>query len=302
MRFNYLISVSLLLLITVLPLRAEEKGDIKKYEAQLQDTTGQRSGNRHSDREHQIYSSDSDDDGLASVIFELGFRGCYAVFVHTEGEIGNWYNGIWPGFNEYPYCPRLLGDTTYAEMKRNGYSGGQLYKSGLYNNSLAGLKGRHWRFTEMTSVFRHSSDLDGYQVTVRGSFATLFELSVESSELREEVNGVTDRLQLTNIFLEYNRFRYSQFVFRWGLGWKGVSGDQSDGSAGVSMGAELYPVAPVSLYYHYSGAFINSAYVSEHQFRVNVHFNRYFGHVGYQVFRAGEEGIPGLLVGVGAGF
>ncbi len=295
MHFNYLLIAIQLLLILTFPLQAEEKGDIKKYEDQLRDTTNR----RPPEGKHEDNSSDS---GWTWEFYEFSYGVFRSLFIVTENEIDDFYDGIWPGFNDYSYCPKELNEKNFTGMKQVGYQGGRQYRSGLYNNTRAGLEGRGGRLMGTTSYFRHGSGLDGYQIAIRGGFATLFELSFESSGLREEIPGGIDRLQLTNIFLEYNRLRYSEFVIRWGLGWKGVSGDDIYVSGGVSLGAEVYPFSPLSLYYHYSGAAIGSAFVSEHQFRLNIHHNRYFGHVGYQTFRAGDEGIPGLLVGVGVGF
>lgn len=292
---RHVVWILLLLLCAASPLIAqEEEGKLDEFEKELQDTTDIDHGKKHCKHEDK----DDSDNLLKDLTWEV-FR---FIFLYCRNERMVFYDGLTPGYNDYPYCPAEIENHWYARMREDGYTGKRVHRSGLFCNTYRGFAGKSWHLTGMSSYFRHSSDLHGYQFSVRGSLISYFDLSMQFTELSEETGSGIDRLSLRNYFLEYNRFRFSEFVFRWGVGLKTVAGDDSYTGVSTSFSFEVYPGRPVSIYYHYSGASVGSAYVSEHQFRLNYHHERFSGHLGYQNFKADKTGIPGVLIGVAVHF
>jgi len=269
---------------------AEQKGEIKRYEGQYSDSLG---------RPSEDFTYDPSDTDYSFDLFVGMGEFVAKLLLYFPDEEEDLYHGLWPGFSDYPYAEKEVIDSTFRYLQSNGYLEHSRMRGGLYVKPISGIEGRSSFRNATIDYFRSSHDLAGYHLGLRFGFAKVLEASLETSGLTEQLANETDHLQLSNLFIDYNRFRFSSFVVRWGIGYKFIGGSKPAADPGVSLGLELYPVNPVACYYRFSGFRVNKAFVSEHELQSRLYFNRYFLELGYHLYKAGTVGIEGSTFGMG---
>jgi len=251
----------------------KKKGKLEQFEEELQDSTD----SKKEIKKKKGKDSDDSDDSFGAKVALFMFKFFFRLMTYFPGENEALYNGKFfeVKYSRYPYVSKNEGLFTKAEGK----------------NYSANLDCHY---------FHESSNLRGYSFNLRMSPHSLMNISYHFTEFYEDIDGETDRLGINDFYINYNRFRFPEFYFWWDLGTKWIRGDRSYEGMSFNYGLELYVLSPVSFYYNYKSSAIKSILISEHLAKINVHYNRAFGYVGYQRLFNGSNGIHGWVLGLGA--
>ena len=247
--------------------KTKKEGKLGDFEDEV-DGKKKKSDNDDDDDDH-VHSWISIDDYLL-----LG-RITYGLLVQFPGESRYFYNGSYKNsfFSDYPYA--VDGEGHFSQND-----------------------GRKQSINITGNYFYSESDLDGLALRAQFSPNPLYGAEVHFADIREELNGYDDRLQLFGAFVNYNRFRLNRFGLRWGLGVMGLRGDNTRTGFAFNSGMEWYFKEPLSLELQYSGGFISERYVPEFYGALNLHYRRMAFSVGYQYWSAGNVVIDGVTTGV----
>jgi hypothetical protein len=196
----------------------------------------------------------------------------FNVFIITEDEIrtGTWYSG----YSNYPYSENSIG--TYLWNSKKKYS-----------------------VTGEANYFFHSNNLTGINFNSRLSPYPLISFDIKFSDLKEKLNTRYDHLKIYGLFINYNRLKNEHIAFWWGLGFKGILGDETNSGFAVNSGVDIFPASPISLSANLNLGFINSANVYDFSAKIKYHFDRMYCSLGYQKYTAGQVSIGGWILGFG---
>jgi len=278
--FRVFTFVVLLFSISTISILAQEKekGKLADFEKQVEDKSDSDDNDYNKyDNNDSDCDDDYDDNDIESVFAFLDFSGAVIhglgnlLFV-SEPEINSGYWDI--GYTDFPYN-RL--DT------------------GLFNSNSP----KKFSIASEISYFQESQNLTGINLKTRLSPFPVFSFEIQYTDLTEKLNTRNDHLRLFNLFLNYNRFKHEQFSFWWGLGVKGLRGDDTYAGLALNLGSEIYPINPVSVYLNYSIGSINETGVTDFSAKLNYHIDRFKVSLGYQNFSAGTVSISGLTLGFG---
>lgn len=274
-RIRFMVTcLAALLLLYRSPLLAQEdkeKGKIGSLEKEV-------SKDKDSDKEESDDDSDdSDSEGnfFANLALELTGRAALGVFIIFPNEDSLLYAGSYRNcsFSDYPYANPQEGLFSQAVGKK-------------FSVNISG----HYFYDE--------KNLTGYALRARFSPLVFASAEIHFADLTEKLSTREDHLKLYSIFINYNRLRLERWAFWWGLGLKGLQGDETYNGFAFNLGSEVYPARPVSITLSYSGGFINGTYLPEFFGALNVHINRLAVFAGYQYWSAGGAKIDGLAGGV----
>ncbi len=221
---------------------------------------------------------DHDATGQAFAAFEDYYflaRLTYGLLIQFPGETRQLYHGSIHNsyFSEYPYAVPDVGYFSQTD-------------------------GKKFSVSFSTHYFYSESDLHGTGFRARLSPLPLFSAEVHFTNLTEELTTRNDHLQLYSVFVNYNRFRLNRLGVRWGIGLKGLRGDNTHNGFAFNLGGEWYLQKPLSLQFSYSGGWIGERFLPEFFGTLNVHVNRAAVFVGYQYWSAGGAVMDGVAVGV----
>jgi len=263
-----------LLLLCGSPLLAQED----KEEGKIGSLEKEVSKDKDADEgENDDSSDDGDSDGnfFANLALELTGRAALGVFIIFPNEDSLLYGGSYRNcyFSDYPYADP---------------------EEGLFSQTV----GKKFSVNISGHYFYDEENLTGYAVRARFSPLTFASAEVHFTDLTEKLSTREDHLKIYNIFINYNRLRLERWAFWWGLGLKGLQGDETYNGFAFNLGTEVYPARPVSFTLNYSGGFINGTYLPEFFGSLNLHLYRFAIFAGYQYWSAGGAKIDGLVGGV----
>jgi len=264
--------------------KLEEEVDKKEAdEADKDEDSEKKEENSTNNSEESSNSSDVVEDvGAFLKLLEYSFyavvvvvAGVYVVLINAPGEDSLLYLGDYSNcyFSQYPYISS---------------------EEGLFSQVI----GKRFSVNISGHYFYDESNLTGYGVRAKYSPHPFFNAELHFSDLTEKLETREDHLKLYNVFINYNRLRLERWAFWWGLGLKGLQGDKTYNGFAFNIGAEIYPVRPISIGINYSGGFISGNYVPEFFGALNLHLYRFAIFAGYQYWSAGSAKIDGLVGGM----
>ncbi len=283
MKTRLTFSALLIFLIAVMGLGSQALAQKKKEEGKLGDFEKQVEKKKPSSDDDD--DDDDDDDccpgaGVDSFlnsyfVIETSVRTAVGLLIYFPHEDSLLYNGDVMGsrYSDFPYQDEYTGRFTRDGGKKFAleFSGGYFYSE---------------------------TDLTGMSIRSKFSPTPLFNVSVFFSDLTEQLRTRKDHLQLYSAFINYNRLRVEKAAIWWGLGFKGLNGDEVNTGFAFNVGGEFYLAKPLSLHLNYNGGWINNTFLPEFYGALNVHIDRFALFGGYQYWSAGPISIDGLVSGV----
>jgi len=248
----------------------KEKGKIGDFEDQVKKTNREDSEEEDENEEVSFglfFFINSPDDILFLPRLLIG------TFLGEDSLV--YYGNFWQvSFSDYPYCTK---------------------DDGLFAHRF----GKDFSLQFSSHYFYNSDVLQGIGLRAHLSPRPILGVEIHYTDLTEKLKTRYDHLRLYDIFLNYYRVRKPRWVVWWGIGLKGMQGDNSYQGFGFNLGTDVYPVQPVSLHLDYSKGWINGQSLSEFLIRMNLHLQRTIFFIGYQRFSAGSSVLDGAVFGVG---
>ncbi len=231
--------------------------------------------------EDEIDKDNDDDDsghGNSYLAFDDYYfiaRLTYGVFIQFPGEPDRLYGGSIRNsfYSEFPYA---------------------VEDEGLFSQT----DGKNFSVNFSAHYFYSEADLDGSGFRMKLSPNPLFTTEIFYTNLTETLTTRNDHLQMYSVFVNYNRFRLNRLALWWGVGLKGLRGDNTNTGFAFNSGGEWYLRKPLSVNFSYSGGFINGTYLPEFFGALNLHINRAALFFGYQYWSAGATSIDGITAGL----
>ncbi len=258
--------------IPALAQEKKEKGEIGNFEDQVKKNKGDDSEKDDEEEDDEgsfgvFFFMDSPDDILFVPRLLIG------TFPGEDSLIYYW--NFWQvSFSDYPYC-----------RKDNGL--------------FAQRFGKEFSLQFSSHYFYNSKNLQGIGFRAQLSPRPYVGAEIHYTDLTEELNTRYDHLRLYDVFLNYYRVRKPVWAVWWGIGFKGMQGDNSYQGFALNLGTDIYPVQPVSFRVSYNRGWINGSSLSEFFIRGNLHFRRTVFFIGYHRFSAGSSILDGVAFGVG---
>jgi hypothetical protein len=259
----------------------EEKGKLNEFEEEVKKDDKSQSEQSEEAEQKENYRKDNHHrsgffESILQPVFEFLF---YVTFIGPPGDESlvdrDWF---WSQhFSVYPY-----------ESSNDG-----LYTASSLRKISCNIYGQY---------LNQGSDL--YGLSLRNQFLPLpfISLELDYSYFSERLEKSTDHLHLVNFFVNYHRVRSEFWTLWWGLGTKGVIGENGHFGAALNFGTIIYPGNPVSLQAEYNTGSINSTSVQELLLQLNYHLNQHIIYMGYQKHTAGSTDLDGFIVGTGMYF
>lgn len=256
--------------------KKKEEGKLGDFEKQVEKKKPSSKDEDDDDRDDDCCSHSGWDDFFHSYFFiETSAQALFGLFIYMPGEDSALYGGSVTNsrYSEFPYQDEYTGRYSSSGQKKFAldFTGGYFYSE---------------------------SDLKGSTFRSRFSPYPLFNISIQFTDLTEQLRSRKDHLQIYSAFVNYNRLRVERADVWWGLGFKGLNGDEVNTGFAFNFGSELYLARPISLHLNYSGGWINNTYLPEFYGALNLHFNRLALFGGYQYWSAGPVSIDGLVTGL----
>lgn len=256
--------------------KEEKKGKIKQFEEELEKTKAD-SSNHRSDRHGR-----SDDEGSSfwgSLIGELIVKPVlFGAFIGgSDDDDSPFHVNLWNSyFSDYPYQSPNVGLYALSEQTNKRFS------MKLFGN-----------------YFYNSPDLQGFDFRARICPLPFLGVAFDFTNLTEDLDSKQDNIQIYNIFINYYRGRSQRLALWWGLGVKGIAGDKTRLGPAFNLGAEIYPIKPISLHVNYNIGSVNERAVGELLLHLNCHIQRSILFIGYHRYSVGSAILDGGIVGVG---
>lgn len=162
-------------------------------------------------------------------------------------------------YTNYPY--HGFTDGFYDSMSDKEYAGNFQFSMARESQNLH-------------SINLFSSVYLGKYVSIDGSVSNYF----------ESIDGINNSLLISDFYLNMNRIRKENFVFRYGLGVKSIFGERSRSGFSYKFGMDIYPLDPISFSAYYNGSFIDFVYYNELNLQVNYYLERFYFYLGFDHF------------------
>jgi len=282
---NYvLVIITFILIANLIALygQEKEKGKLADFEEEVEKGSSSNDGDddESSDFDDYDYSFEEDCDDCDVDDFFLFLdishavgKGVFNLLFISEYEINSGLTKI--GYSDYPYC---------------NSSDGMFDKFSTKNYSV---------YTTM-NYFRESDKLTALNFNSRLSPHPAISVELNYSDFKETLKTRYDHLRMYDIFINYNRFKFENFTFWWGLGYKGIMGDNSHGAFALNLGTNIFlPNTPVSLSLNYNLGFFEAVNVHDFSPKIRYHIDRAEISLGYRHFNAGQVSINGFTLGLG---
>jgi hypothetical protein len=245
--------------------------------------------------EDEVADSDDDsDEGTETTDIDVSFSGeiapesVEAVIQVTGAALYGTYELLF----HIPSPDRAFTEFGYADFPyADSYSG--IFQTG---NS------KPFMFQTRMGYFYMNRDLTGYTFETIAAPHPYFSFQINYSRLEEKMVRTTDAMGILDFFINYNRIKDEKIALWWGAGVKNISGNSSHTGFAIDVGAEYFPVQPLSLSSRYNLGFIGGTTTDEFLITTGIHFNRLKLSVGYQSYRAGEITFSGMTAGIGLYF
>ena len=256
----------------------EEKGKLNAFEEQVEDEkTSEENEEAHETKSSEAQSTEDSSTRSNSIwselLFEITKIAFYLTFIGPADKASLYSNQ----FSAYPY---------------------QAPHEGIYSDST----GKSLSYNVYGHYLYHSTDLHGLSFRNQLLPLPFLSVQVDYSLFMEKLETETDYLHLINIFINYHRVRIERWTFWWGLGSKGIIGEDSRFGAAFNLGTLIYPAQPISVKAEYNIGSINSTSVQELLLQVNYHMNRHVIYLGYQKHKCGSADLDGIISGYGVHF
>jgi hypothetical protein len=270
-----IITIILTANLFILNAQEKEKGKLADFEEEVEKESNS-DNNDDGDRDYSYVDDDDYDESgcfLSPVIWQAIFKGVANLLFVSKAEIKSGYTKV--GYSDYPYCTN--SDGIYDQHSLKKYS---IYSS--------------------MSYFRESNTLNALNFNARLSPLPAISLELNYSDFTEKLKTRYDHLRIYDIFINYNRLKFDNFALWWGLGYKGIMGDESHGSIALNIGTNIFlPGIPLSLAFNYNIGFFESTNVYDFSPKIRFHKDRFELSIGYRRFSAGNVSINGLTLGFG---
>jgi hypothetical protein len=254
--------------------KEEEKGKIGQFEDAAKSDSSQSSS---SSNQPSYHPSSPEEESIMQQITNYMLLGIFFQFP-DENEV--FYDGkFWErSFSEYPY--RHPGIGMFADSSTK------------------------WFLLSFNGAFITDGDrISGYGGRLFVSPFPVINLQFQFTDLAEKLTTHTDRIRFYDVLLNYNRVKTEIVSIWWGLGFSGFEGPTTHSSGpALDFGMEFYPIEPVSLSGSYIIAGLKTSSLKEGLIRINVHFSRSYGSLGYQSFSIGSSTLDGVIIGGGMWF
>jgi len=281
---NIFITTLFIFFMIHIPLLAQnkEKGKLAGFEKEVEKESNSNDGDddESSDFDDYDFSFDDDcDDCDASDFFlfldishAIG-KGLFNLLIISDKEIQSGLTKV--GYSAFPYCND--SDGLFDKYSSKNYS---VYSSMNY--------------------FRESDKLTALNFNARLSPIPAITLELNYSDFKETLKTRYDHLRMYDVFINYNRFKFENFAFWWGLGYKGIMGDNSHGAFALNLGTNIFlPNTPVSLSLNYNLGFFEAVNVHDFSPKIRYHIDRAEISLGYRHYNAGQVSINGFTLGLG---
>jgi len=276
--------IFIILIAFSFPLSAQEKekGKLADFEEEVEKKTSSDDSNTSQSNSYEDEEYDGDCNNIASDIENCIFMARAAVailggtkvimfFSEEESEDGYWNIG----YSDYPYSSNSDGLFDKSSLKK--YS--------VYSK---------------LSYFRESNSLNAISFNTRLSPIPSIALEINYSDFTEKLNSRYDHLRMYDVFLNYNRLKYDNLAFWWGIGLKGIIGDGSNQAFALNFGTNIFiPEKPVSIGINFNIGFYDANNVYDFSPKIRYHLHRAEISLGYRTFNAGNVSINGWSLGVG---
>ena len=214
----------------------------------------------------RIHHRNRNNNGFILAIFEdLAFYTFYGAFIG---------NSEYRTFTPYPYFKNLKGeylkiDTIYS--KKNLF---KLSANRLFNSSINAIE-------------------------INANYRVLPILGIEVSHLNfsESTLSGQNQLGISSFMLKYYRVREQPVSIWWGMGASYVGNGVDTWGFAYTIGAEIFPVEPISFFTSFKQSFINYSNINEFKFHLKYHIDKIAVFTGYQANSLGGENVNGLVFG-----
>lgn len=275
MKRNIIVIIFLLLILISINLytNEEDKGKLDKFESEIT-----KEKEEHEDNDEDNNEENDEDNGFFYFFFRTFL---YNLFIGIPGDPYESREFLWNyTFSKYPYNHKNAGLYEFDTNKK-------------------------MQLVVNTHYFYDTKDLTGYGLRANWLFVPYLGIEGNYLKLIEKLDNDDndkDKLEVYDIYLNYQRFRFPFFNWWWGLGVKTVAGKDINSGFSLNTGLEIYPIKPVSLYISANCGWLNGHPVSEIYLRLNLHINRFNFNAGYQKIQAESEKIDGITGGIGVHF
>lgn len=270
---RWLYSMLILLLCLQFPLLAQKLDNFEDEVAESDDTGDEETEATDID---VSFSGEISPESVEAIIQVAGaaLYGTYELLFHLPSPDR--------AFTEFGY-----GDFPYADS----YSG--IYQTGNF---------KPFMFQTRVGYFYMNRDLTGYIFETIAAPHPYFSFQVNYNRLEEKMIRTKDSMGILDFFVNYNRIKDEIIALWWGAGVKNISGNSSHTGFAIDIGAEYFPIRPLSLSSRYNLGFIGGTTTDEFQVTTGIHINRIRLSAGYQSYRAGEITFSGIITGIGIYF
>ncbi|NRB60571.1 MAG: hypothetical protein HRU50_11620 [Winogradskyella sp.] len=252
------------------------QGKIGRAEDSLKDADEQSS---NSESNSNSFDFSSSDDALFGNIFaelfgRFFFEAFRGVFIELPDEKQ-------PFLTAYPYAE--LGNGNYSNNWNDTSTNWRGAITIKYISESSRIKGGHLNF-DFKLNDKLAIELDYLQLWERSS---IYE---------------NDQLAIYNAFFKYNRIRTKHFNAFWGIGPTFVDGAVDEIGISYAIGAEVFPIKPISFETSFNQTFINRSTLNRFQGYMNYHLKQYRFQVGYEYLKIGSQKFSNIGLGVGLYF
>lgn len=173
-----------------------------------------------------------------------------------------------------------------------------LNSAGIYEENNDKL----WRFNGDIAYLKESSSLNAVNLEVNLSPSRYWSVKGKYFRFTENVNFEKSHLDISQLFIEYNRVRRERFNLEWGIGFVAMSGQSHRSGVGLNVGCELFLYKPFSLESNYILAYIDGGKFDEFDAKLNFYHKRFNLFAGYKYISVSNINLNNLMFGIGINF
>ena len=189
---------------------SEEKGKLEKFESEIEKPK----------EDSSVQSNDDDDDDGCNIFCQIFYRMLYEFFIGHPGYEQTYNNYLWEiSLTGFPYQAPGCGIYDYQSNR----------KMQLQTNS-------HY--------FSDLNNIDGFSIRSRWLFTPFFSLDGNFIRLNENLNSGSDKMDIYDFLLNYQRFRFPSVSWWWGMGMKSVKREKYHYGLCLDTGLEVFPLIP----------------------------------------------------------
>ncbi|WP_372746732.1 hypothetical protein [Lutibacter sp.] len=254
----------LLIALFIIPFTVFSQGKLEKAKEDL--SKDSQSTEESSERDRSIRLKRDHNNFFVDVFAEIGFYAFYGTLLGSSD-----YRSLTP----YPYFYDATGEYLKVDLDSSKNSQFKIGASQYFNKGVKGI--------ELNADYR--------VIPILGIEASYLNFSENTLQGKEYLN-------VTSLLLKYYRVREKNVSIWWGLGATHVGNEVNTWVFTYTIGTEIFPVKPISLYANYKQSFINSSSIDEFKIHIKYHIKKTAIYTGYQNVELGSETIKGIVYGI----